>query len=401
MQKVVSWTIAAVTACVGLVGVLRLESKYQRNRWSTFLRGDPYVGSQLFKERGCASCHAISGVGGQVARDLGLRPNSRPGLNQLVAEMWNHAPRMWQSIRDEKRGYPELDQEKMAHLFAYLYTVRYDDEPGDVERGRRLFSSMGCRNCHWLEGSGGQAGPALSSLGGIHTPIVWTRSMWNHAPAMEAEMSRQGLSWPRFQKGQMNDLLAYVGAVCAGPRADFRFLPADPDRGAKIFHQKSCDACHSLADKGSSIGPPLGSHQASLTIVQFAGLMWNHSPEMWKQMKARGIARPSFSGSEMADLIAFLYNFNYFVNAGSSKAGEARFAERGCATCHGASAQGTDVAPRLRADDETFTIVTFATALWRHGPAMYQQTQTKGVPWPNLVESDIADIVAFLNTPAR
>lgn len=105
---------------------------------------------------------------------------------------------------------------------------------------------------------------------------------------------------------------------------------------------------HGLGDKGSDIGPSLGSRQASLTIAQFSGQMWNHSPEIWRQMKARGIARPAFSGSEMADLIAFLYNFNYFVNAGSSKAGEARFAERGCATCHGALGQGTDIASAAR-----------------------------------------------------
>jgi len=41
--------------------------------------------------------------------------------------------------------------------------------------------------------------------------------------------------------------------------------------------------------------------------------------------------------------------------------------------------------------------VALAAAFWRHGPEMYRQTQTQGIPWPKLQENDLGDLFAFLN----
>jgi len=57
--------------------------------------------------------------------------------------------------------------------------------------------------------------------------------MWNHAPKMEAGMQQLGAAWPKFEDGEMNDLLAYVREVCGGPRQETALLPANPDRGWK------------------------------------------------------------------------------------------------------------------------------------------------------------------------
>jgi mono/diheme cytochrome c family protein len=357
------------------------------------------MGSHLFQEKGCAHCHAVNGVGGGLAPDLGSERLPESSLNQLVTEMWNHAPRMWERMRQEKLTYPDLSYQDMAHLFAYLYTVRYVDEPGDLNRGRQLFESKGCIRCHSFHGVGGKVGPDLSSVG-ADTPIAWTQTMWNHAPAMEAAIGKLGLTWPKFQGSEMNDLLAYVREVSGGPRWEFKLLPADPGRGWQLFQSKSCVVCHSVRGEGGHFGPELDPRrEPPLTIVQFAGLMWNHSPEMWREMQARKIPRPTFTGREMADLIAFLQSVRYFEPGGSPQIGEMLFARRGCSKCHGVSGEGSPSGPALRGRGSTFTTVTFATELWRHGPKMYQRTQQLGLPWPNLVESDIGDLLVFLNTP--
>ena len=148
------------------------------------------------------------------------------------------------------------------------------------------------------------------------------------------------------------------------------------------------------------MGPELGpNHQLPLTVVQFSGLMWNHSPEMWKAHEEQSIPRPTFEGREIADLVAFLSSLHYFEPLGSPHMGQTIFAERGCDQCHGAHGEGAKTGPALRGRGQPATAITLATALWQHGPKMYQRTQRLGRPWPVLQEGDVGDIVAFLNSP--
>jgi hypothetical protein len=38
------------------------------------------------------------------------------------------------------------------------------------------------------------------------------------------------------------------------------------------------------------------------------------------------------------------------------------------------------------------------SALWRHGPAMLEQMRKDGVPWPRFEGSQMADLIAYLNS---
>ena len=369
------------------------------SRWSNFLIGDPHKGFELFREKGCAHCHAVNGVGGGIGPDLGYHQPATSSVNQLVVAVWNHAPKMWEEIAKEKAPYPELNDEQVAHVFAYLYTARYVDEPGDALRGWQLFRAKKCIVCHSIHQEGGKVGPDLSAVGN-DTPIAWTQAMWNHGPAMEYELRKLRIDWPEFQENQMNDLLAYIRGVCAGPRHEAELLPADPERGWLLFRSKSCIVCHAVRGEGGRIGPELAPRRdRPMTFVQFAGLMWDHSPQMYRQMQAQRIARPTFSGQEMADLIAFLNSLGYFEPSGSPRIGEILFARRGCSSCHGPEGQGTPSGPVLRGRGRNFTTVTFAGALWRHGRKMNKWTRQLNLTWPTLQESDVGDLLIFLNTP--
>ncbi len=398
-RQFVVWGVAALIAIALLVGAVVRHNRGEP-RWGYFLVGDPHTGARLFFEKkGCAHCHSVSGSGGKLAPDLGYQREVQAGLNQLVTAMWNHAPRMWERMRKEKVNYPDLRNDEMAHLFAFLYAARYVDEPGDPIQGQRLFQVKGCLRCHAVRGQGGDVGPDLAKVSGVDTPIRWTQAMWNHAPAMEAGVRRLNLSWPKFEGREMNDLLAYIRGLSGGLRRETELLPASPERGWKIFQEKSCLSCHSVRGKGGKLGPELGPRRhLPLTIVQFAGLMWNHSPEMWQALKAQSIPRPKFEGQELADLVAFLSSLRYFEPVGSPLVGQTSFAERGCDHCHGAQGQGTRLGPTLRGGGRVTTSITLATALWGHGPNMYKRAQELGRPWPTLTEADVGDLVAFLNS---
>lgn len=397
-RHTLAWALAAVAGVALLIGVLRWESSEIGNRWGgTVSVGDARTGAKIFREKGCAYCHAVNRIGGGIAPDLGSeRPSAGP--DQLVTAMWNHAPRMWDRIKEERVTYPALTQQQMAHLFAYLYTSRYVGENGDRERGRRVFSAKGCESCHTIGDVGGSKGPNLSGHAAVDSLVGWTQAMWNHAPAMEKAMKQAGVAWPKFEEGEMGDLLAFVRGnreIAGGSD----ILPADPDRGRQLFTEKSCVVCHSLKGGAGRIGPDLQSRQhLPPTIVQFAGALWNHSPQMWRVMNERGIPRPAFQGREMADLVAFLYSLHYAEPGGSAQVGEMLFESRGCSQCHGASGRGSTQGPGLRGRGKAFNSIGLAAALWAHGPSMYKRARSLGLPWPLLAETDVGDLITFLNT---
>ena len=213
-------------------------------------------------------------------------------------------------------------------------------------------------------------------------------------------MHELNMPWPRFEGEEMNDLLAFVRYVRAGPERESNLLPANPHRGWALFRKKGCISCHAIRGEGGTVGPDLGSDRPlPRTLTQMAGRMWNHSPEMLAAMKEKGIERPTFEGQDMADLIAFLYSARYFELGGSPTIGQELFDERKCSQCHGNDASGGKYGPKLRNLGRVFTPVSFALALWSHGPRMYAKAEALGLGWPTLNEGDLSHLLAFLNSP--
>jgi cytochrome c2 len=301
---------------------------------------------------------------------------------------------MWERMRAEGVEYPTFDAQEMADVFAYLFTARSVDGPGDTARGQELYETRGCARCHTVHEAASAKGPRdLQALRKEASPVAWATAMWNHPP-----LPGSGRERPRFEGQEMNDLLAFARGG-RSPSPDTRLLDADPDRGWRLFREKSCISCHLLENDRGQVDLQLAPGRAlPPTIVQLSGTMWNHSEAMSEAMRARGIERPSFDGREMADIIAFLYSFRIGEPGGSSRLGEVLYEGRGCSHCHGPKAEGTALGPRLRGGGRSYTSISFATALWRHGPRMYERARELGLKWPMLAEGDVGDLITFLKS---
>jgi mono/diheme cytochrome c family protein len=407
-REFVLWMAIAITALMAFAVILRLQYSNTQNRWATTVTPKPAQGSAVFRDKGCANCHDGRAGEGQLGPPLRQRAATLP---QLVTAMWNHAPRMYEAMQQAKLPYPTLSYDETGQLVAYLYLTGFSDEPGDPARGQQLFVTKNCARCHGSDGKAGTA-PKLQELARADSLLTWTQVLWNHAAAMESSMRALGIAWPHFQANELRDLFAYLRQQGGNPATEPTVPAADPDRGWQVFQAKYCINCHALRNPPTPAvvhvsgppqrpaGPVLGADgKLPPTFSQFGEAMLNHFPDMHRAMHAVGQAPPTFESQEMADLAVFLYSLHYQEPSGSPHVGASIFAWRGCADCHGTRAEGTARGPALRGRGQTYTAVRLANNLWRHGAKMYEQSRKAGQSWPVLQESDVGDLLSFLNTP--
>ena len=368
-----------------------------------FVPGDPKKGMKLFFEKGCATCHSVLGEGGRRAPDLARFPAGHLNVAQLVAAMWNHAPDMWEKMELEGHAPPHFTNEEMTDLFSFLYSVRSFDEPGSAERGRRVMLEKRCATCHSVEGQGGRLGPNLSAWAAYRNPVVWAQAMWNHAPQMQQVMATRGFAWPVFAGTEMADLIAYVQSQTPSGAAIHMVLP-DAARGRHLFEAKGCVRCHGAASRTRNStdriqkGPRLIARGFPQTLGQFAGLMWNHSPQMWERMRAEGIPRPHFTRGEMADLIAYLFSEQFMDTRGNLLRGQQVFSAKGCSNCHTSAGGRAPLGPDAAAWKDKLAAVDLATAMWNHGPVMLETMRKAKLSWPRFQEDEVSDLLEFLRS---
>ena len=174
-------------------------------------------------------------------------------------------------------------------------------------------------------------------------------------------------------------------------------LWGDARKGHRVFVEKGCGSCHAIRDAGPSVGPDLGRIGATqLTMTQIAGVMWNHAPAMKQAAKAKGVAWKPFHGSEMRDLIAFLYAINLMDEPGNPRRGERLFVERGCATCHSVGGKGGTIGPRLEQWKRYGSPILWAELMWLHALGMEDKVREFGLRWPRFEDNDMVDLIAYI-----
>ncbi len=177
-----------------------------------FKPGNPREGKVVFNAKGCTKCHPVHGEGAKEGLDLGKRAGSfYTSLTQIASSMWNKSPEMILfTIAPMQGGVPRFTAKEMTDLLAYLYFLHYTDEPGDSSKGEKLFSSIGCAQCHGLDGKRGTLMYIDLSKFRYSQPTEIVASIWNHSIKMQAATEEKGVPWPQLKKGEMADLLEYI-----------------------------------------------------------------------------------------------------------------------------------------------------------------------------------------------
>lgn len=191
-------------------------------------------------------------------------------------------------------------------------------------------------------------------------------------------------------------LLVFIGTL-RGAEEEY-VLWGDAQTGSKLFAGKGCGSCHAIRGVGPNLGPDLGQIARRLTMTQLAGAMWNHAPAMRRAAEQKGMSWRAFKGSEMRDLIAYLYSISLLDRPGDSRRGERLFVEKGCATCHSVKGKGAKIGPDLKQWKQYGSPILWAELMWSHALTMEQKMREFGVRWPRFEENEMVDLIAYIRT---
>ena len=354
------------------------------------------AGASVFGTKGCIKCHSISALRSKMGLESETPPETWRFYG-LAADMWNHMPVMARSMDELGIERPHMDRGEIADLVVFVFNQANPTAPGDTAAGHALFVEKRCIRCHQVGGVGGVKGPGLDFTSQFHSPIRLAAAMWNHGPEMTESMSTEGIRRSSLTGPELVDLYAYFSSEAdayqsvAGP-----VLPGSAGRGRNLYRAKGCHACHGDDGRGSR-GPSLASLHRDWDSIEFAAAMWNKAPAMMAEMRAGGLRAPRLTPGEMADIVAYLHSLRYFEGAGRPELGRKAIRDKGCLDCHSLGGEGQGEVLDLSQAPELDTPVSVIAALWNHVILLEHLPREGGDPWPSFEETEMANLVSFLN----
>ena len=296
-------------------GVLLASSGLAQN----IVPGDARRGAQLFESEHCVQCHSLKGRGGTLAPDLARRIDRDYTPAVMASLMWNHAPAMWDAMKQNGVTRTSLNPEGASDLFAFFVSQRYFERRGDAARGKQAFAAKHCADCHGITTSPLAAAPPVAKWESLADPVVLAQQMWNHGAKMREEFAKKKLTWSRFTAQELTDMLVYLQNLpeTRNLASNFSFPPSEP--GEKLFVSKGCSGCHT--------GPKMALENRlhNQTLTEIAVDMWNHQPSMKNPP-------PEFSQEEMRQLLSYIWARQYFRGEGNAERGRKVFAAQNCGT---------------------------------------------------------------------
>ncbi len=354
---------------------------------TTALTADSERGLGLFESLSCVKCHSVNGKGGKVGPDLGRLVDRDFTPAALASTMWNHAPNMWETMKEKGVKVPDLTPQAAADLFAYFYSARFFEKPGDAGRGKRLFTERVCAQCHGLTSKGPEGAPAVSEWHTLNSPFTLAEAMWNHLPRMREVAATKKVTLPQLSAQDLVDLLVYLRNLPALQDKQGGFQTTSGADGAALFQSKGCAGCHKE-------GSALASRIRGTTLTEIASAMWNHAPKM----ADAGAPAVQFQAGEMRELLSFLWAKQFFAGTGEPAKGKKVFTAKKCVTCHDDPSSG---APKLQTLANTFSAAGMVSALFHHGPIMLEKMRGRKLGWPRIESLEMADLIAYLNSQER
>lgn len=178
-------------------------------------------------------------------------------------------------------------------------------------------------------------------------------------------------------------------------------MPENPLLGRIVFEQKGCITCHAIKGEGGLIGPDLGHRRFYGSFLELAGIMWNHSPEMFRRMRELELPYPELSAAEIGELMAYLYYLRYLGEPGDLYRGKILLKEKECLVCHSIAGKGGNTGPAFDKLGKYVSPIYMAQAMWNHGPEMQELIQQMNMPWPTFQRGEIVDLIAYVREASR
>ena len=173
-------------------------------------------------------------------------------------------------------------------------------------------------------------------------------------------------------------------------------IPGDPHSGGRLFLDHGCARCHAVWGNGGILGPDLGEVGGGQSLLQLAGLFWNHTPRMIETVRNRGFGWSTFTEEELADVISYIYYVKLFDEPGDPALGERWFGEKRCRECHSVGGRGGTLAPPLDGYARYVAPIALAEGMWNSGPGMRALQRASPVAMPVFLGTEMADIQAYI-----
>ncbi len=265
--------------------------------------GRPAVGKSLFTEKKCIVCHSVEGRGGTVGPGVDVFKRFSSPL-YVAAAMWNHGPRMAETMKAQGIARPTLSGSELRDLTAFLSPASGGSHgpvhllAGSAEQGRMLFGQKGCAQCHPVAEGG--IGPALVGRTTRRSPLEFAAALWDKAPAMQAARKPEMGPPPQLSAEEMADLVAYLDAT------GYFAGPGNLNRGWRVMADKGCLVCHGIYGESGKAASDLTRAKALSSRAAVLASLWNHTTVTAPAPGGGRAAWPTIRGQEMADLMALL-----------------------------------------------------------------------------------------------
>jgi mono/diheme cytochrome c family protein len=130
--------------------------------------------------------------------------------------------------------------------------------------------------------------------------------------------------------------LGFLPFICAAE------LQIEASRGPAVLKEQGCTNCHAIGSQGSTVSAAaLGrTLNREYSPAGLTATLWNHAPQMWSEMGAKGVQVPKVSEQEAANLFGYFGSLRYFEPMGEASRGARLFRSKNCTGCHAITGQG-------------------------------------------------------------
>ena len=134
------------------------------------------AGKQVWHKYGCIGCHTIFGNGAYFAPDLTKVAVHKP--NGYLTKFLMNPKAVKETSTMPTLGISKKEADDLVAFLKWCSQVNTNNWPPkpilataaaaggqELSAGQRLYGSLGCSNCHMINGVGGSAGPELTHVG--------------------------------------------------------------------------------------------------------------------------------------------------------------------------------------------------------------------------------------------